>query len=153
MQTALDVAILRAKCARQTPQAVMERPKPPVIIDVVEHVESAPIKIVVVPPTPWVDDKTRHPVSRIIKAACHHFGLSYAVLCGPERYSQFVYARQVAMYVSHRVGISHPNIGRRFGGRDHTTSLSSYRKIERLQCDPHVAADCEDLARAIGEVI
>ncbi len=153
MQTALDVAILKARCARWTPQAIMERPKPPVIIDVVEHVEMGPIKGDIHQPEPWVDNTPRHPVSRIIKAACRHFGLSYAVLCGPERYAQFVYARQVAMYVSHRVGISHPNIGRRFGGRDHTTSLSSYRKIERLQCDPHVAADCEDLARAIGEVI
>ena len=56
-----------------------------------------------------------------------------------------VRARQVAMYLSKTMtGQSLPEIGRRFGGRDHTTVLHAVRKIEGLvAADPILAAQVD----------
>ncbi|MFV2092005.1 MAG: helix-turn-helix domain-containing protein, partial [Hyphomicrobiales bacterium] len=44
-----------------------------------------------------------------------------------------VYPRQVGMYLAKTLtSRSLPEIGRKFGGRDHTTVLHAVRKIERL---------------------
>ena len=43
-----------------------------------------------------------------------------------------------------------PDIGRRFGGRDHTTVLHAVRRIEQLRAeDPQLARDLEVLARKL----
>lgn len=155
MQTALDIAILRARCARQTPLAVMARPEPPrQTIKIVEGDKPSQIEVVVAPPKRWADNPRLHKVTRLISAACHHFGIDRETLLLRRNFAPIAYPRQIAMYVANRVAkVSFPDIGRRMGGRDHTTCLYACRKIERLQSDPRIAADCEDLARAIGEAI
>jgi len=64
-----------------------------------------------------------------------------------------VRARQVAMYLAKTLtGQSLPEIGRRFGGRDHTTVLHSVRKIERLiSVEPELAAQVERIKAIIPE--
>ena len=43
-----------------------------------------------------------------------------------------------------------PEIGRKFGGRDHTTVMHAVRKIEELiDKDPAIAQDCDVLRRAL----
>lgn len=52
---------------------------------------------------------------------------------GNKRQPDMVLARQAAMYVCRsKLGLSYPELGRAFGGRDHSTIIHAVRKIERL---------------------
>ena len=64
-----------------------------------------------------------------------------------------VRARQIAMYLSKIMTLrSLPEIGRRFGGRDHTTILHAVRKAEELKDgDAKLAKEIELLRRLIEE--
>ena len=59
--------------------------------------------------------------------------------------------RQVAMFLAKTMtSRSLPDIGRRFGGRDHTTVIHGVRKIEELRAtDPQIADDIDALKRAL----
>jgi chromosomal replication initiator protein len=59
--------------------------------------------------------------------------------------------RQVAMYLCKQLTPrSLPEIGRKFGGRDHTTVMHAVRKIEELRAqDRHIAEDIELLRRML----
>jgi chromosomal replication initiator protein len=59
--------------------------------------------------------------------------------------------RQVAMYLSkHLTSRSLPEIGRKFGGRDHTTVMHAVRKIDELKStDSSFAEDVELLRRML----
>jgi chromosomal replication initiator protein len=61
--------------------------------------------------------------------------------------------RQAAMYLAKQLTTrSYPDIGRRFGGRDHTTVLHAVRKIEELKAsDAGIAADLETLVRKLRD--
>jgi chromosomal replication initiator protein len=61
--------------------------------------------------------------------------------------------RQVAMYLAKTLTLrSLPEIGRRFGGRDHTTVLHAVRKIENLvHNDTSLAEEIESLKRQLQE--
>jgi chromosomal replication initiator protein len=61
--------------------------------------------------------------------------------------------RQVAMYLAKTLTLrSLPEIGRRFGGRDHTTVLHAVRKIENLvSTDSALAEEIELLKRQLQE--
>jgi len=61
--------------------------------------------------------------------------------------------RQVAMYLAKTLTLrSLPEIGRRFGGRDHTTVLHAVRKIENLVgTDSALAEEIELLKRQLQE--
>ena len=60
--------------------------------------------------------------------------------------------RQVGMYLAkHLTQRSLPEIGRKFGGRDHTTVIHAVRKVEELMAmDPGFAEDIELLRRTLG---
>lgn len=64
-----------------------------------------------------------------------------------------VKARQIAMYLAKTLtALSLPEIGRRFGGRDHTTVLHSVRKISGLiERDPVLAAQVERIVQFLPE--
>jgi hypothetical protein len=79
------------------------------------------------------------PVERIVniagirRATAEHFKMSEAELMANRRFRPIVRARQVAMYLCKILTTrSLLEIGRRFGGRDHTTVLHAVRQIERL---------------------
>ena len=70
-------------------------------------------------------------VSEIQEVVCEAFGIDRVQLCAARRTAPLVRARQVGMYLAKTMtGRSLPEIGRRFGGRDHTTVLHAVRKIE-----------------------
>lgn len=72
-------------------------------------------------------------VERIQQAVAEHFGVERADILSARRTKEVTRPRQVAMYLSKKLTPkSLPEIGRRFGGRDHTTVLHGARKIERL---------------------
>lgn len=76
---------------------------------------------------------TRPKIERIIRAVSTAYGLSKEDILSRRRTKNIVLPRQIAMYVAKQTTLhSLPEIGRRFGGRDHTTVLHAVRKIERL---------------------
>ena len=73
-------------------------------------------------------------VGRVIEVVAAYYGLRSKDLCGPSRQRQVTRARQLAMWLARQeLSMSLPEIGRAFGDRDHTTVLSSVRKIDTLQ--------------------
>lgn len=66
----------------------------------------------------------------IMQQSSEYFGVSINDLCGPSRTRTLVQARQVAMYLCRELTeLSLPNIGKHFGGRDHTTVMHAKQKI------------------------
>ncbi|MEC7629308.1 MAG: helix-turn-helix domain-containing protein, partial [Pseudomonadota bacterium] len=59
--------------------------------------------------------------------------------------------RQIAMYLSKQLTTrSLPEIGRKFGGRDHTTVIHAVRKVESLrESDPSIEEDVDLLLRSL----
>jgi chromosomal replication initiator protein len=80
-------------------------------------------------------ERMRRPVtiSEIQNIVCSYFGISKTALVGSKRTASIVYPRQIAMYLCKELtDESLPEIGRQFGGRDHSTVLHSCNKIEKL---------------------
>jgi chromosomal replication initiator protein len=68
---------------------------------------------------------------RIISLTAEMFGFDIEQITGGSRRRPLVDARQVAMYVTRNMtDLSFPDIGKEFGGRDHTTVMHACRKIE-----------------------
>jgi chromosomal replication initiator protein len=90
-------------------------------------------------------------VDDIQKAASEHFGLKQADLISETRTRAVARPRQAAMWLAKQLTTrSLPDIGRRFGGRDHTTVLHAVRRIEELRAsDPQLARDLEILVRKL----
>jgi chromosomal replication initiator protein len=76
-------------------------------------------------------------IERIQEVVVDRFGISLQELCGERRSQAVVYPRQVAMYLCRELTDSSlPKIGKRFGGRDHTTVIHATSKIaKRIQED------------------
>jgi chromosomal replication initiator protein len=72
-------------------------------------------------------------VERIQETVIDRFGISMQELVGDRRSQSIVYTRQVAMYLCRELTDSSlPKIGKKFGGRDHTTVIHATSKIARL---------------------
>ena len=80
-----------------------------------------------------------------------HYGLSINDLLGPRRARAVARPRQVAMYLAKTLTErSLPEIGRCFGGRDHTTVMHGVRRIETLRgSDERIARDVDALRRTL----
>ena len=88
-------------------------------------------------------------VEQIKRIVCKRYGISKANIETNCRKKGLVRPRQIAMYLARQCRTpqySLPEIGRRFGGRDHTTVLHACRKIEYL-----IARDAE-LASQVAEI-
>lgn len=100
-----------------------------------------------------MDDQVeqRVEIPDITKVVAHHFGLSVDALKSKRRTSAIAHARQVAMYLCRKLtGASLMEVGRRFGGRDHTTVLYACDKIDQAQSrDGDLRQVLEDLVRKI----
>jgi chromosomal replication initiator protein len=72
-------------------------------------------------------------VEQIQQTVVERFGMSLGELTGDRRSQAIVYPRQVAMYLCRELTDSSlPKIGKKFGGRDHTTVIHATSKIARL---------------------
>lgn len=82
-------------------------------------------------------------VKAIIAAVADHYGLSRIDLLSARRTHTVVRPRQLAMWLAATLThASLPEIGRRFGGRDHTTVLHARRATDkRIEGDPCLRAD------------
>jgi chromosomal replication initiator protein len=90
-------------------------------------------------------------VDEIQKATAEHFGLKQSDLISERRTRAVARPRQAAMWLAKQLTTrSLPDIGRRFGDRDHTTVLHAVRRIEELKAgDPQLARDLETLIRKL----
>jgi len=91
-------------------------------------------------------------VEDIQRAVCQHFHLRTSDLTSKDRHKTVAFARHVAMYLcKQRLKCSFPELGRAFGGRDHTTVMSAVRKIEaQREDDPNVRAHIEAIERKLA---
>ncbi len=92
-------------------------------------------------------------IEDIQRVVSKHYNVSRSDLLSSRRTRTIVRPRQIAMYLSKMLTPrSLPEIGRRFGGRDHTTVLHAVRKIEELAgSDNSLQQEIEMLKRNIAE--
>ncbi len=92
-------------------------------------------------------------IEDIQRIVARQYNVSRADLLSSRRTANVVRPRQVAMYLAKTLTLrSLPEIGRRFGGRDHTTVLHAVRKIENLvDNDAVLAEEIELLKRQLQE--
>ena len=126
---------LRAHCAPTSPALTVETAEA-AIRDLIRTHEPKRVKI-----------------EDIQKLVASHYSVSRADILSSRRTAAVVKPRQVAMFLAKILTPrSLPEIGRRFGGRDHTTVLHAVRKIEGLlQSDPGLRDTLELLKRMLQE--
>ncbi len=91
-----------------------------------ELVETVLARLVAVAPTGLT-------VEIIQRDVAAYFDVKLHDLKGPRRHRVVAHPRMVAMYLTRKLtNMSYPEIGSRFGGKDHSTVMSAVRKIERL---------------------
>ncbi|WP_420712660.1 chromosomal replication initiator protein DnaA [Ancylobacter sp. SL191] len=92
-------------------------------------------------------------VDDILRIVAKHYNVTRADILSQRRTANVVKPRQIAMYLAKMLTLrSLPEIGRRFGGRDHTTVLHAVRKIEGLVgSDRAVADEIETLKRLVSD--
>lgn len=104
-----------------------------------------------------VEQPTKHllTIDVVIECICINFRLDRDFLLSPDRSRYVVRARQYGMYLAKTLTPrSLPEIGRRFGGRDHTTVLHAFRKIESLRKeDEAVDEDLSFLADCLRHMV
>ena len=68
----------------------------------------------------------------VIEATAKFYNVTYKDLTGKSRKKELVWPRQIAIFlIREEIGSSYPAIGAELGGRDHTTAMHSYNKIEQ----------------------
>ena len=100
-----------------------------------------------------IKEPKRVRIEDIQKLVATHFNVSRADILSSRRTANVVRPRQIAMYLAKTMTLrSLPEIGRRFGGRDHTTVLHAVRKIEDLVAkDQSLNQELELLKRLLND--
>jgi chromosomal replication initiator protein len=90
-------------------------------------------------------------VDEIQRVTADHFGIKLSDLLSPRRARAVARPRQIAMFLSKELtDKSLPEIGRKFGGRDHTTIMHGVKRVTQLsKDDPGVREDVEMLRRRL----
>jgi chromosomal replication initiator protein len=90
-------------------------------------------------------------VEEIQRKVAEHYGIRLSDLIGPKRLRSIARPRQVAMKLSKDLTTrSYPDIGRRFGGRDHSTVMHAVKRVEELvNADTQMAEDVDLLRKAL----
>ena len=98
-------------------------------------------------------DGSRIKIDDILKIVGRHYNVARTDLLSPRRARVVVVPRQIGMYLAKKMtSRSLPEIGRRFGGRDHSTVLHAVRKIEELvKTDDKLAREVAMLIRLVEQ--
>jgi chromosomal replication initiator protein len=90
-------------------------------------------------------------VEMIQKTVAEHFRIKVSELKSDKRIKTLVVPRQIAIYICRELTkASFPEIGDKFGGKDHSTIIHSVRKIEKqLASDPDLKATVEDIKKKL----
>ncbi len=91
-------------------------------------------------------------IEDIMRIVSRHFGVSKSDLISQRRHRSVVWPRQIGMWLSKQLTArSLPEIGRRFGGRDHTTVLHAIRKIEgELTANNRLRDELDELKKVLS---
>jgi len=92
-------------------------------------------------------------IETIQKVVADHYNISLSDIKSKKRNKKFVIPRQIAIYISRQLTeYSFPELGNEFGGRDHTTAMHSYEKVEeQLKTDSSLDTTIQMLIRAIKD--
>ena len=90
-------------------------------------------------------------IDEIQRKVAEHFNLRLSDMHSSRRARNVARPRQIAMYLAKQLtSRSLPEIGRKFGGRDHTTVMHAVRKVEELiDGDAQIAQDTDVIRRAL----
>ena len=90
-------------------------------------------------------------IDEIQRKVAEHYNLRMGDMHSARRARNVARPRQVAMYLAKQLTArSLPEIGRKFGGRDHTTVMHAVRKVDELMTeDPQIAQDVDIIRRAL----
>lgn len=90
-------------------------------------------------------------IEEIQRRVAEHYNIKLADMSSPRRARQVSRPRQIAMYLAKQLTTkSLPDIGRSFGGRDHTTVMHAVKKVEELATgDISFAEDIDLLKRML----
>ena len=90
-------------------------------------------------------------IEEIQRKVCEHYNIRLTDMTGSKRLRIYARPRQIAMYLCKKLtNRSFPEIGRRFGGKDHTTVMYAVNKVEELiSSDATIAEDIDLLRRAL----
>ena len=91
-------------------------------------------------------------VERIQREVCKHYGIARTDMISGRRTKHLLRPRMLAIHLTRRLTTkSYPEIGRRFGGRDHTTCMHSDRRISMMMAsDIQLQATIEMLIEKLG---
>lgn len=91
-------------------------------------------------------------IEDILRIVSRHFGVSKGDLLSQRRHRSVVWPRQIGMYLAKQLTArSLPEIGRRFGNRDHTTVLHAIRKIDgELNGNARLREELEELKKLLS---
>lgn len=89
----------------------------------------------------------------IIKATCKFFDTRVSDLKGSKRARAIAQPRQIAMYLCRKhAGASYPEIGKAFGGKDHTTALNAFNRIrDRIEEEHELRRQVELIENSLVE--
>jgi chromosomal replication initiator protein len=115
----------------------------PITIETVEHIIRDLMRGI---------EPRRIKIEDILRVVSKHFGVSRSDILSQRRHRSIVWPRQIGMYLAKTLTQrSLPEIGRRFGGRDHTTVLHAIRKIDgELKDNGTLRAEIDDLKRLLS---
>jgi chromosomal replication initiator protein len=84
-------------------------------------------------------------VDVIQKRVAAHYGVRVSEMFSARRARNIARPRQIAMYLAKNLtSLSYPEIGRQFGGRDHTTVMHAVKTVENLmKSDAQLSEDVE----------
>ncbi|HIJ87831.1 MAG TPA: chromosomal replication initiator protein DnaA [Desulfuromonadales bacterium] len=90
-------------------------------------------------------------VELIQKTVADYFDLKLIDLKSEKRVKNIVYARQIAIWFCREMTkSSYPDIGLKFGGKDHSTIIHSYKKIDKIiSDDPKISKIIEEIRRIL----
>ena len=91
-------------------------------------------------------------IEDILRIVSRHFAVSKGDLLSQRRHRSVVWPRQIGMYLAKQMTArSLPEIGRRFGNRDHTTVLHAIRKIDGILKDnPRLRDELDELKKMLN---
>jgi chromosomal replication initiator protein len=123
------IAILRQKAERELEGTLLRIAVKAELLGLPMNLELAKDTMRAVSP----NQDTETSVEDIQRIACGYFGIRLADLKSRRRHRAVSFPRMIAMYICRqRLGTSYPELGERFGGKDHTTVISAVRKISGL---------------------
>ena len=96
--------------------------------------------------------RPRITIDEIQRAVCAHYRLDKSEMASKRRVRAIARPRQVAMYLAKELTPrSYPEIGRRFGGRDHSTVIHAVRTVEALRvADSELDAEIAAIRRSLN---